>query len=282
MFKKGLIFSATALLLTACGITDSDEVKDIDEPTDSQEEIVIKVASHLPPMTDIIEIAGEVIEEPYVIKLEEVSDNIQFNEALLHEEVDANFSQHAPFMEKFNEERDGNLVAIQTMYNAIVGFYSPVYDSIDEIEQGAEVALPSDSSNQARALMVLEQHDLIGLDPKVKNYEVGLDDIIDNPYDFDFTSIDLLNLTAAYEDNVPLVFNYPTYIESIDLTPEDALFIESDSDYTFAIQLITREDIQDSEATQALKKAFTSAEVYEFLEVLAENGHLEPAFKLGE
>lgn len=282
MFKKGLIFSATALLLTACGITDSDEVKDIDEPTDSQEEIVIKVASHLPPMTDIIEIAGEVIEEPYVIKLEEVSDNIQFNEALLHEEVDANFSQHAPFMEKFNEERDGNLVAIQTMYNAIVGFYSPVYDSIDEIEQGAEVALPSDSSNQARALMVLEQHDLIGLDPKVKNYEVGLDDIIDNPYDFDFTSIDLLNLTAAYEDNVPLVFNYPTYIESIDLTPEDALFIESDSDYTFAIQLITREDIQDSEAIQALKKAFTSAEVYEFLEVLAEKGHLEPAFKPGE
>lgn len=282
MFKKGLIFSATALLLTACGITNSNEVNDIKDSTNSQEEVVIKVASHLPPMTDIIEIAGEVIEEPYVIKLEEVSDNIQFNEALLHKEVDANFSQHAPFMEKFNEERDGNLVAIQTMYNAIVGFYSPIYDSMDDIEQGAEVAIPSDSSNQARALMVLEQHDLIRLDPEVKNYEVGLDDIIENPYDFDFTSIDLLNLTAAYEDNVPLVFNYPTYIESIDLTPADALFIEKDSDYTFAIQLITREDIKDSESIQALQKAFTSDEVYEFLEELAKKGHLEPAFTPGE
>lgn len=282
MFKKGLIISATTLLLAACGMTDTEEVKDTDGAADSQEEVVIKIASHAPPMTDIIEIAGDVIEEPYVIELKEVSDNIQYNEALLNKEVDANFSQHAPFMEKFNEERDGNLVAIQAMYNAIVGFYSPVYDSIDDIEQGAEVALPSDSSNQARALMVLEQHDLIGLDPEVKNYEVGLEDIVDNPYDFNFTSIDLLNLTAAYEDNIPLVFNYPTYIENIDLTPADALFIEKDSDYTFAIQLISREDIQDSESIQALQKAFTSDEVYEFLEELAEKGHLEPAFTPGE
>lgn len=282
MFKKGFVLGTTALLLSACGMNDSQEKESSVNTNDVSEEVVIKVASHLPPMTDIVEIAGDVIDEPYVIELVEVSDNIQYNEALLNEEVDANFSQHAPFMEKFNEERDGNLVAIQPMYNAIVGFYSPVYDSIDDITEGIEVALPSDSSNQARALMVLEQHDLIGLDPEVKKYEVGLDDIVVNPYDFDFTSIDLLNLTAAYEDGIPLVFNYPTYIESIDLTPEDALFLEDDDDYTFAIQLITREDIQGSEKIKALQEAFTSNEVYEFLDGLAEKGHLEPAFEPNE
>ncbi len=282
MFKKSLIFSAAVLLLGACGATDTEEEVESTDTADSQEETVIKVASHLPPMTDIVEIAGEVIEEPYSVELVEVSDNIQYNEALLNEEVDANFSQHAPFMESFNEERDGNLVAIQPIYNPIVGFYSPVYDSIDDIEQGAEVALPSDASNEARALMVLNHHELITLDPEVKNYEASLKDIIENPHDFTFTSIDLLNLSAAYEDNIPLVFNLPTYIEKVGLTPADALILEEDDLYTFSIQLITREDIEDSDKIKALQKAFTSDEVYEFLEELAEAGHLEPAFEKSE
>ncbi|MDZ7835947.1 MAG: MetQ/NlpA family ABC transporter substrate-binding protein [Alkalibacterium sp.] len=76
------------------------------------------------------------IEDGYEVELVEVSDNIQYNEALLNNEVDANFAQHEPFMEMFNQERDGNLVAIQPIYNAIVGFYSPVYDSVEDIEDG--------------------------------------------------------------------------------------------------------------------------------------------------
>lgn len=281
MLKKGLFLSSIALLLGACGTNDSQEEMD-STSTGDLEEVTIKVASHLPPMTDIVEIAGEVIEEPYSVELVEVSDNIQYNEALLNEEVDANFSQHAPYMEMFNEERDGNLVAIQPIYNPIVGFYSPVYDAMEDIEQGAEVAIPSDSSNEARALMVLDHYELITLDSEVEGYEATVDDIVENPYDFTFTSIDLLNLTAAYEDGVPLVFNLPTYIKSIGLTPADALFLEDDDLYTFSIQLITREDNQDSEAIQALQEAFTSEEVYTFLEGLAEEGHLEPAFELGE
>lgn len=230
-------------------------------------------------MTDIVEIAGDVIEDGYSVELVEVSDNIQYNEALLNDEVDANFAQHEPFMEMFNTERDGNLVAIQPIYNAIVGFYSPVYESIDDIEEGAEVALPSDPSNEARALMILDHYDLITLSEDV-SFEATVNDIEENPYDLTFTSIDLLNLSAAYEDGVELVFNYPTYIESVGLTPEDALILEDDEDFTFAVQLVAREDNQDSDAIQALQDAFTSQEVYDFLEDLAENGHLEPAFEV--
>ena len=282
MMKKRLFVGVAALFLAACGAEGADTESSTNTASDvaEQEEIVIKVASHLPPMTDIVELAGEVIAEPYKVELVEVSDNIQYNEAVLHEEADANFAQHAPFMEQFNAERDGNLVALQTIYNPVVGFYSPVYDSIEEIEDGIEVAIPSDGTNEARALLILDHYGLLTVDPEVGASEVTVDDITENPNNFTFTHIDLLNLTSAYEDGVPLVFNYPTYIDRIDLTTDDALMLEDDDMYTFALQVIAREDNQDSPEIQALLEAFTSQEVHDYLTELAEIGHLEPAFEV--
>jgi D-methionine transport system substrate-binding protein len=284
MFKKGLLLGTTALLLSACGAADETTEDAANEGTEetTEEAVTIRVASHLPPMTDVVEIAGDVIEDGYEVELVEVSDNIQYNEALLNEEVDANFAQHEPFMEMFNEERDGNLVAIQPIYNAIVGFYSPVYESVEDIEDGAEVAIPSDPTNEARALVTLEEHDLITLDPDVDKSQVTDMDVVENPYNFTFTHVDLLNLTASYEDGVELVFNYPTYIAAVDLTPEDAVILQADEENRFAQTLIAREDNQDSKEIQALVDAMTSEEVYDFLDDLAENGHLRPAFEPGE
>lgn len=290
MFKRNLLFvllGVIVFVMAACGSGDEETSENAEteengnEDAAEEEDTELQVASQTIPMTDVVELAAEAIEEPYTVEMVEVADNIQYNEALLNEEVDANFAQHEPFMEMFNAERDGNLVAIQPIYNAIVGYYSPVYDSIDDIEDGAEVAIPSDATNEARALMILEQHDLITLSDGV-TYDATVDDIEENPHDFTFTHVDLLNLTSSYEDGVELVFNYPTYIDSIGLTPDDAVFLEEDENNTFAITLVAREDNQDSEAIQALQEAFTSDEIYEFLSGLEDEGHLEPAFEQGE
>lgn len=284
MFKRNLmlvVLSVIVFIMAACGNEGEESSEETSDNAETEENTELKVASQTIPMTDVVELAAEAIEEPYTVEMVEVADNIQYNEALLNEEVDANFAQHEPFMEMFNAERDGNLVAIQPIYNAIVGYYSPVYDSIEDIEDGAEVAIPSDATNEARALMILEQHDLITISDDV-TYEATVDDIEENPHDFTFTHVDLLNLTSSYEDGVELVFNYPTYIDSIGLTPDDAVFLEEDEDNTFAITLVAREDNQDSEAVQALQEAFTSDEVYEFLSGLEEEGHLEPAFEQDE
>lgn len=297
MLKKSLLLGSTMFLLAACGTTEEepveettddateetvDESADTTEETDDAEDVVIKVASHLPPMTDIVEIANDVIADGYSVELVEVSDNIQYNEALLNEEVDANFAQHEPFMHMFNAERDGNLVNIQPIYNALVGFYSPVYESIDDIEDGAEVAIPSDPSNQARALAALQTVNLITLDPEVNIYEVTDADVVDNPHNLEFTTIDLLNLNAAYEDGVELVFHYPTYIANVGLTTEDAVFLEEDEENIFAQTLIAREDNKDSEEIKALAEAMTSQEVYDFLQDLVDQGHLKRTFEPGE
>jgi len=279
MLKKALVLSSTLLLLAACGTDEGDTTEESASPEESgEEEVVLEVASHLPPMTDVVEIAAEEIDDPYSIELLEVSDNIQYNEAVLNDEAYANFAQHEPFMELFNEERDGDLVSIQPIYNPIVGFYSPTYDSIDEIEEGAEVALPSDVSNEARALLILEQHDFITLEEDA-GVQASVDNIIENPYDFEFTHIDLLNLTGAYEDGIDLVFNLPTYIDSIGLTPDDALFLEETPEDIFALQVVIRESNLDEEATDALVEAFTSQEVYDYLDELSEVQHLEPSFE---
>lgn len=266
----GSFVSACVLMLAACGGEETAE-----------ENNEITVVAQTTPMTDIVEIAGEAIEEPYTVKLVEVADNIQYNEAVFNDEADASFAQHEPFMEQFNKESDADLVAMSEIYNAIVGFYSPVYDSIDELENGAEVAIPSDPTNEARALMILDDAGIITLADDV-SFEATVDDIEDNPKNLKFTHVDLLNLSASYEDGIPLVFNYPTYIEPIGLTPEDAVLLEDDDNNTFALRVVAREGNEDSEKIEALNKAFTSQEVYDFLDELADKGHLEPSFEPGE
>lgn len=265
------VLSAFVVMLAACG----------SEEETAQEDNEITVVAQTTPMTDVVEIVAENIEEPYTVKLVEVADNIQYNEAVFNDEADASFAQHEPFMEQFNEESDADLVAMEEIYNAIVGFYSPVYDSIDELEDGAEVAIPSDPTNEARALMILDEAGIITLADDV-TFEASVDDIEENPKDLKFTHVDLLNLSASYEDGIPLVFNYPTYIEPIGLTPEDAVLLEDDDENTFALRVVAREGNADSDKIKALNKAFTSQEVYDFLDELAGKAHLEPAFEPGE
>lgn len=268
------VFGAAVLTLAACGSGEETAVE-------SEEDNKITVVAQTTPMTDVVEIAAEVIEEPYTVELVEVADNIQYNQAVFNDEADASFAQHEPFMEQFNSENDADLVAMEEIYNAIVGFYSPVYDSIDELEDGAEVAIPSDPTNEARALMILDSADIITLKDGV-TFEASVEDIEENPKNLEFTHVDLLNLSASYEDGIPLVFNYPTYIEPLGLTPDDAVLLEEDEDNTFALQVVAREGNADSDKIEALNKAFTSQEVYDFLEELADKAHLEPAFEPGE
>lgn len=260
------------LIFTGCGT--QEKAND----AQSKEARVIKVASHMPPMTDVVEIAGDVIKEDgYEIELVQVNDNIQYNELLNNKEIDANFAQHEPFMEKFNSEKDADLVMIQKIYNAKVGFYSKEYTAIDQIPAGAKVAIPSDVSNEGRALAILADQGLIKLKEGV-GFDGTVKDIVENPKQLEWLSVDLLNLAEAYnEKGVALVYNYPTYIAKVGLTPDDALFLEKNIDDRFAISLVAREDNKDSEKIKALKKAMTSEKVRAFL-VNDHSDTLLPAF----
>lgn len=264
MKKLGLSLSLVGLVLgmAACG-AQGEKAEDAKPEKDK----VIKVASQTMPMTDVVEVAAKEAEKDgWKVELVTVNDNIQYNELLNNKEVDANFAQHEPFMQKFNSEKDGNLVAIQKIYNAKVGFYSKDYDNVADIPEGAKVAIPNDVSNEGRALAILAEEGLIELKDGV-GFEGTLKDIEKNDKKLEFMSIDLLNLAESYnEKDVALVYNYPTYIAKIGLKPADALILEKTVDERFAISLVAREDNEDSEEIKALKKAMTSSAVKEFLE----------------
>src|SRR5699024_4640338 len=165
-----------------------------------------------------------------------VADSIQYNQAVSKDESDSIFSQHELIMVYFNTEFDADLETMVENYNKIVGFYSPIYDLIDELEDSTEVAIPSNPTHEERDLMILDDAGIITL-PDGVTFEASVDDIEENPKNLEFTHVDLLNLSASYEDGIPLVFNYPTYIEPLGLTPEDAVLLEEDEDNTFALRV---------------------------------------------
>lgn len=264
----GLVLIGSMMGLAACG---KQEEK-------GSEDKVIVVAAQAPPMTDVVKKAAEVAKKDgWDIQLVQVNDNVAYNDMVESKEADASFAQHTPFMMKYNAEKDGTLVAIQPIYDAKVGFYSKDYQSVDEIPNKSKVAIPNDASNEGRALAILADEGLITLKEGVGT-NATTKDVIDNPREFEWLAVDLLNLAEAYsEPNVALVYNYPTYISKIGLTPSDALFLEPNVDARFSIQLVAREDNENDEKIKALKKAMTSEEVRTFL--VEEHGEtLLPSF----
>ena len=256
---------------------ETESNKETNLESDKGELEVIKVASHVSPMTDILKLLeDELNEKGYKLELLEVSDNVQANIALKNEEVDANFFQHEPFMQMFNKGNDASLVRVTPVYNALVAFYSKDYDSIDSLPEGAVISIPNDVTNRARALRLLATSGVITLsDPD--SYDIEVSDIKENPKNFEFKEWDLLNLNEAYQES-DLTFNYPTYIQALDLKPiVDGLLLEPEEDQVFAISLVAREDNKDSEKIKALKEAITSDVVKDFINTKLE-GHAKPAF----
>lgn len=258
----GVLTLLAAVTLVACGANG-----ETDDSTASSEDKVIKVVGQAPPMTDVVKVAAEVAaEDGWDVQLVQVNDNVAYNDMVSSGEADASFAQHKPFMEKYNSEKGTDLVAIQPIYDAKVGFYSKEYTSADDIPEGTKVAIPNDVSNEGRALAILEEQGLIKLKDGV-GVNGTIKDVEENPKNFEWLQVDLLNLAEAYsEPDVSLVYNYPTYIAKIGLKPTDALFLEQTIDQRFSIQLVAREDNKDSEKIKALQKAMTSDKVREFLE----------------
>lgn len=250
----------TGLLATACSGADTTGADSTGTHTDV---VTINVAASATPMTDAVNAASEAIEDGYEVELVETTGYFTPNVLLKDGEVDANFIQHPPHMEDFNEGNDANLVVVQPIYYVIGGFYSRELTSLADLEDGAKVSIPSDS-NQGRALELLADEGIITLADDAGRFEATLDDVEDNPKNLSFIAVDLANANVSH-DEADVTYLLASFARQLELFPEtDALV--TDQDERFAVSLVARDDNVDSDAIQALKRAFTSDEVRETLE----------------
>ncbi|WP_064580542.1 MetQ/NlpA family ABC transporter substrate-binding protein [Streptobacillus moniliformis] len=224
---------------------------------------VIKIAAAGYPMNEIVKIAAEDLEkEGYEVEISLLTDYVTANVGLNAKEFDANFHQHEPFMNIFNERNNGTLVKVKPIYDVHIGFYSKKFKNKSKISNGARVAVPSDPTNQDRALRILEKEGFITLAKKT-----GLNSLADirtNRKRLKITPIAIPALVQAYQE-FDLAFNWPSHMLKIGVKVKDAVLIEKASQARFAIILAAREDNKDSQKIKDLTKAMTSEKVRKFL-----------------
>ncbi|KJK31643.1 MetQ/NlpA family ABC transporter substrate-binding protein [Paenibacillus polymyxa] len=259
------LFAVVMLLVAGCGGQKQATQETTTKEATSQKEVTLKVATLIPPMTDVLDIVKPLLKQDGVnLEIVVLSDNIQPNNALASREVDANFFQHAPFMQQYNESNKSDLVAVKPIYNAIYGAYSKKYKNVKDLPEGATIAIANDPANTGRSLVMMEQNGLIKLKEGV-GYNATQADIIENKKKFVFKEVDLLMLARSLDD-VDMAAMYPAYAKPLGLTPKkDALITEKD-DTHFAINLVARKDNADSDAIQKLAKRMTGPEVRKFFE----------------
>ena len=264
LWSAAVAVAATAVLLVGCAGSTGDE---------APESVTLRVGAVTSPATDIVEAAAEQIADGYEIELVEVSDYVTINSMLAAGDIDANFSQHEPYMSEFNEKNDASLTAVQPVYNFVIAFYSKTLTDIADLPDGATVAIPNDASNTARALKLLADAGIIELDSAAPPYAATVDDVTANPQNLKFLQLEINQLNTAY-DEAELVFQWPSHIAALGLTPQDdGLLTELDD--RFALQLVVPADDADDDATAALIDAFTSDAVRGIID---RNQTIETAF----
>ncbi|MCQ8266187.1 MetQ/NlpA family ABC transporter substrate-binding protein [Streptococcus suis] len=272
--KKLFSFAAVAALsvatLAACGSSSSN--------TKSSDTETIKVGimtrdDYTTELWDkITELAAE---EGVTVELTEFTDYSQPNKALAEGDVDVNAFQHIYFLNNWNEENGGDLqVAGYTIYSPI-RFYSGVegekdkYTSIDDIKEGAEIAVPNDATNESRALFLLESAGLIELD--VKDGELAtLADITKNPKNITITELDASQTARSLESVDGAVINN-NYAKEAGLDTDKALYIEQKGANTEVWYNIIAaqngwEDSVKAKAIKVLIAAYNTDEVAEIVE----------------
>lgn len=236
----------------------------------------LSVAATPVPHAEILELikptlAAEGIDLDIHVFTDYVQPNLQVHEG----RIDTNYFQTQPYLEEFNANRGTELVIVTGVHVEPFGGYSSRYDSLNDLPDGATIAIPNEASNSGRALLLLQKAGLLTLnDPD--NPTATPRDIAENPKNFQFRELEAAILPRVL-DQVDLALINTNYALEANLNPsEDALLIEG-SDSPYVNYLVARPDNQDDAAVQQLAEALTSPEVKAFIEERY-SGAVVPAF----
>ena len=251
--------------LTGCGSTD----KKAEGSTGSTVSKVIKVAASATPHAEILEEAKPLLEkEGYDLEVTVFDDYVQPNEVVDSGDFDANYFQHVPYMEQFNKEKGTKLVDAGDIHYEPFGIYPGTKKSLDEIADGDEIAVPNDTTNEARALLLLQDNGLIKLKDGA-GLTATVNDIAENPHNIKIVELEAAQVARVTGETAFVVLNGNYALQAGYSVKKDALAYEaSDSEAakTYVNIIAVKEGNEDSDAIKALVKVLKSDDIKKFID----------------
>ncbi|KTT54984.1 methionine ABC transporter substrate-binding protein [Pseudomonas oryzihabitans] len=236
----------------------------------------LSVAATPVPHAEILEfVKPQLAKEGVDLQIKVFTDYVQPNLQVAQKRLDANFFQHQPYLDEFNKSRGTDLVTVAQVHVEPFGIYSQKIKKLDEVREGAVVAIPSDATNGGRALLLLEKAGLIKLKDSA-NILATPKDIAENPEKLKFKELEAATLPRVL-NQVDLALINTNYALEAKLNPtQDALLLEG-KESPYANILVARPDNKDSDAVQKLAKALNTPAVKQFIEEKYK-GAVVPAF----
>ncbi len=270
MKKRNILVLTLALLLVLTTVFASACGK---KETSGDDEIVIGVSPS--PHAEIVRLVVDDLKaEGITVTVKEYSDYVQPNLDLAEGELDANFFQHTPYLDEFIAERDLDLTVLGGIHIEPLAIFSTTLESLDELEDGDEVIIPNDTTNNTRALLLLQEQGLITLGGE--GITATEKDIIENPLNLKFTAMEAAAIPTVYGDAAIAVIN-GNYAIQHEIDPiKDSLAIE-DANSPYVNIIAVRTDEVKAEKFQKLLEALQSDKVKDYLEETYA-GSVIPAF----
>ncbi|WP_448320191.1 MetQ/NlpA family ABC transporter substrate-binding protein [Streptomyces sp. CO7] len=253
-----LTAGALSLGLTACGGSD-DKAAATDGP--------LVVAATPVPHAEVLTYVKDNLAKKAGLDLQvkEFTDYVTPNTATEDGSVGANYFQTKPYLDDFNKKNGTHLVPVVAVHLEPLGLYSNKFEKVEELKNGATVAVPNDTANEARALKLLADKGLIELKQGSES-EATPADITKNPKKLQFKELEAAQTPRALDDVDAAVVNGNYAIEAGLKPAQDALVLESAENSPFGNLLVVKEGSENDPRVKKLVKLLTSPEVKKFIE----------------
>ena len=228
----------------------------------------ITVAASATPHAEILEEAKPLLEkEGYELEVTVFDDYVRPNEVVESGEFDANYFQHIPYLDQFNEEKGTHLVNAGGIHYEPFGIYPGTKDSLDDLEDGDSIAVPNDTTNEARALLLLQDNGIITL-KEGAGLNATVKDIAENPHNVEIVELEAAQVARVTGETAYVVLNGNYALEAGFSVGKDALAYEkSDSEAakTYVNVIAVKEGNENSDKIKALVDVLKSDEIKDFI-----------------
>lgn len=228
----------------------------------------IVIGASSTPHAEILEQARPaLLEAGYELKIIEYADYVQPNLALDSRDLDANFFQHKPYLDQSNAENKTNIVSAAIIHYEPIGIYPGKTATIDALVEGAQIAVPNDATNEARALLLLEAQGIIKL-KEGADLNATKNDIAENPKNIELVEIESAQIARSLQDVDLAVINGNYAIQAgLNVATDAIAFEEKDSAAaeTYGNIIAVNAGDEDREDIKALIKALKSDAVKQYI-----------------